>query len=211
MGSLDGRVAIVTGGRTGIGRAIVRAFEAEGATVVAASRRTGTDVRDEKQVRALVRGVHRKHGRIDILVNNAGLKHSKELAKLTPREWAKVVDTNLTGAFLCTREVLPILRKQKRGEIVMISSVYGLDGSAGFGAYAASKHGMMGFSKAVLEEALPHGVRVSCICPGWVGDAAPGDPIPNEEIGRIALFLVTLHPNAVIREIRVDRRRALIV
>jgi NAD(P)-dependent dehydrogenase (short-subunit alcohol dehydrogenase family) len=205
---LEGRVAIVTGGTGRIGRAIVARLRAAGATVVPVSRRTGTDVRDETSVRAMVRDVLRRHKRIDILVNNAGVMVYGRVERMSLRDWARTIETNLTGAFLCSRAVFPHL-KRRGGEIVMMSSVYGKDSSADCGAYSASKYGLMGLARALLEEGLPHGIRVSCVCPGRVREG--GDAIPPAAIAETVFQLVTLHPNAVVHEVRVDRKGALIV
>lgn len=199
---LEGQVAVVTGSATGIGRAIAGLFEREGAEVIVASRRTGFDVTKEADVRRLFA----KLRRVDILVNNAGIMESDVTTKLSLAKWSRVLATNLTGAFLCSRAAFPIMKRRKRGHIVMMSSVCGLDGWEGTAAYSASKHGMMGLAKALLDEGLPHGIKVSCICPGMVRKGG----IPREDVAATALYLVTLSPETVVFEVRVDRKGALI-
>lgn len=199
---LAGQVAVVTGGLTGIGRAIADAFEREGATVHRVSRRTGFDVTSEAQVRRFFA----KLKRLDILVNNAGVMEGGAIGRTSTATWSRVLATNLTGAMLCSRAALPIMKRRKRGLILMMSSVCGLDGWEGTAAYSASKHGMMGLAKALLDEGLPHGVKVSCVCPGMVRKGG----IPHEDVAATALYLATLSPQTVVFEVRVDRRGALI-
>ena len=210
----------MTGGNSGIGRAIAERFAAEGVHVVVASRRAAgagsvrCDVSNEAQVRALVRGVIRRHGRVDILVNNAGIGGAWDrIERVKRRDWDRVMATNLTGAMLCAREVFPHMKKRRRGEIIMISSVCGQDAWEGSGAYSASKHGMQALAKALLDEGLPHGIRTACICPGQVATPMGGRGrtlIRPEDVAAAAWYLATLGPNVVVREIRLDRRAALV-
>jgi 3-oxoacyl-[acyl-carrier protein] reductase len=226
---LDGKVAVVTGGSSGIGRAIAERFGAEGARVVIAARRRAllrrvgarigadairADVTREADVRSLVRRTIGRHGRIDILVNNAGIGGAfARVERTSRRQWERVLATNLTGAFLCSREVFPHMRRAGGGEIVMISSVAGKEAWEGTGTYSASKFGLMGLAGALLDEGLRHGIRVSCLCPGMVDTPLIGRGerglIDPRDIAATALYLVTLGRNALVREVRVDRRAAL--
>jgi 3-oxoacyl-[acyl-carrier protein] reductase len=188
MGLIDGRVSLVTGASRGIGRAIARAFAAEGARVVLAARDAAKlaeavleiqasggqaealalDVADRASVEAGVSGIVARHGRIDHLVNNAGVTRDNLLLRMKDAEWQQVIDTNLTGAFLCTQAVLRPMLKQKSGRIVTITSVVGLGGNAGQANYAASKAGLVGFTKSVAREVASRGITVNAIAPGFI-------------------------------------------
>jgi 3-oxoacyl-[acyl-carrier protein] reductase len=188
MGLLEGRVSLVTGASRGIGRAIAQAFAAEGAHVVLAARDAAKlaeavaeiqakggkaealalDVSDRASVEAGVAQVVAAHGRIDHLVNNAGVTRDNLLLRMKDEEWRQVLDTNLTGAFLCTQAVLKPMLKQKSGRIVTITSVVGLAGNAGQANYAASKAGVIGFTKSVAREVASRGITANAIAPGFI-------------------------------------------
>jgi len=188
MALLDGRVSLVTGASRGIGRAIAAAFAAEGAHVVLAARDAAKlaeavaeiqakggkaealalDVSDRTSVEAGVAHVVAAHGRIDHLVNNAGVTRDNLLLRMKDEEWRQVLDTNLTGAFLCTQAVLKPMLKQKSGRIVSITSVVGLGGNAGQANYAASKAGVIGFTKSVAREVASRGITANAIAPGFI-------------------------------------------
>jgi 3-oxoacyl-[acyl-carrier protein] reductase len=188
MALLEGRVSLVTGASRGIGRAIAAAFAAEGAHVVLAARDTAKlaeavaeiqakggkaealalDVSDRASVEAGVAHVVAAHGRIDHLVNNAGVTRDNLLLRMKDEEWRQVLDTNLTGAFLCTQAVLKPMLKQKSGRIVTITSVVGLGGNAGQANYAASKAGVIGFTKSVAREVASRGITANAIAPGFI-------------------------------------------
>jgi NAD(P)-dependent dehydrogenase (short-subunit alcohol dehydrogenase family) len=179
-------VALVTGGSRGIGRAIVEALAGEGYRVFFASR-TGeysaggppaalaprirgiaADVSRPEQVALLVEQVMGTTGRIDVLVNNAGIGRFAPVDELTYEQWREVLETNLTGAYLCLREVAPIMKQQGSGFVVNIASLAGRHGMAGGAAYNASKFGMVGLSEAAMLDLRPHGVRVTVVLPGSV-------------------------------------------
>ena len=198
MGFLDGKVAVVTGGSRGIGRAIATAFAKEGATVVVAARTSsaagtaaremggkalgiGCDVRHPDQVAALFREVNEAVGGTDVLVNNAGIGIFGPAAEMSPEDWRAVIDTNLSGAFYCCREAIPQMRRRGGGDIVNISSLAGKNPFAGGAAYNASKFGLNGFSEALMMEVRYDGIRVAYVMPGSVatefglGSAAKSD------------------------------------
>jgi 3-oxoacyl-[acyl-carrier protein] reductase len=188
MGLLEGRVSLVTGASRGIGRAIAQAFAAEGAHVVLAARDAtklaeavaeiqakggkaealALDVSDRASVEAGVAQVVAAHGRIDHLVSNAGVTRDNLLLRMKDEEWRQVLDTNLTGAFLCTQAVLKPMLKQRSGRIVTITSVVGLSGNAGQANYAASKAGVIGFTKSVAREVASRGITANAIAPGFI-------------------------------------------
>jgi 3-oxoacyl-[acyl-carrier protein] reductase len=187
MGTLDGRVALVTGASRGIGRAIALALSARGAEVVAAARgdhagavaeeiRTAggraeavsVDVTDKATVDAVVAATLARTGRIDILVNNAGVTRDQLVLRMKRDDWDAVIATNLTGAFTCTQAVLRSMVKQRAGRIINISSVVGEAGNAGQANYAASKAGLIGFTKALALEVASRGVTVNAVAPGLI-------------------------------------------
>jgi 3-oxoacyl-[acyl-carrier protein] reductase len=187
MLDLRDKVAIVTGASRGIGREVALMLAARGARVVAAARgdhAAGTvgaiaaaggraeaaslDVTDSAAVDALVSGALERHGRIDILVNNAGIARDQLLMRMKRDDWDQVIATNLTAAFACTQAVIRPMIKQRAGRIISISSVVGQVGNAGQSNYAASKAGLIGFSKALAREVASRGVTVNVVAPGLI-------------------------------------------
>jgi len=187
MMDLSGRIAIVTGASRGIGRAIAGRLAARGAYVVAAARgenakavadeittaggrseHVALDVTEPGAVAAAVAAVLQRHGRIDILVNNAGITKDQLMLRMKRDDWDAVIGTNLTAAFVLTQAVLKPMLKQRAGRIVSISSVVGQSGNAGQANYAASKAGIIGFSKAVALEVASRGITVNVVAPGLV-------------------------------------------
>ena len=187
MFDLSDKVAIVTGASRGIGRGIAALMAARGAHVVAAARgdhAAGTvaeiqaaggraeaaslDVTDSGAVEAFVAGVLARHGRIDILVNNAGITRDQLMLRMKRDDWDQVMATNLTAAFTCSQAVLKPMIKQRRGRIVSVSSVVGQMGNAGQANYAASKAGLIGFSKALAREVASRSVTVNVVAPGLI-------------------------------------------
>ena len=187
MTDVDGRVAIVTGASRGIGRAVAEQLAAAGCTVVAVARArnaeetvaaitaaggraepASVDVTDADGVSQLVGDVVDRLGRIDVLVNNAGIARDQLLLRLKRSDWDDVLSTNLTGAFTCTQAVLRLMVRQRSGRIITISSVVGQTGNAGQANYAASKAGLIGFTKAVAREVASRGVTMNVVAPGLI-------------------------------------------
>ena len=189
MGVLQGKVALVTGGNGGIGRAIALAFAAEGAKVAVGARNEAkneavatelaeaapdclvrqADVRSEEEVRALVQAAADRWGRIDILVNNAGVAEVALAAATTYESWQRVLDTNLTSAFLCSKHVAPVMIADGRGgKIINLASMYSIFGGFGLAGYAASKGGVVALTKTLAVELAPHNIQVNALAPGWI-------------------------------------------
>ncbi len=187
MFDLTGRVAVVTGASRGIGRAIARGLASQGAVVCAAARGANAaetaaaiveaggraesftvDVTDTASVEGLFGAVIERHGRVDVLVNNAGIARDQLMLRMKREDWDEVLRTNLTGAFTCVQAVLKPMVKQRSGRIVNISSVVGQMGNAGQANYAASKAGLIGFSKALAREVASRNVTVNVVAPGLI-------------------------------------------
>lgn len=186
MGRLDGRVAIVTGGASGMGRACCLGLAKEGATVVVADildagetveevKALGSkglpvhvDVTKEEPTMKMAVSVAGEFGRIDILVNNAGIYPKATFAAMDFSDWKRVLAVDLDGVFLCTKAVYPFMVKQRFGRIVNISSDLVFMGSTQFVHYASAKAGVMGFTNALAAEAGEYGITVNAIAPGLV-------------------------------------------
>jgi len=223
----SGRVAIVTGGGRGIGRAVAVRLAGEGANV-AISYRSNEDAAEEaaeavrgagveceifrgdvaspEDVQALFRGVSDAFGRVDILVNNAGITRDNLMMRMNVGEFDDVLQTNLGGTYLCTRAALRPMIRARWGRIVNISSVVGLVGNAGQANYAASKAGIIGFTKSVAREVAQRGITANAIAPGYVETELTGslseevkarirDQVPvgrfgeAEEVAEVVAFL----------------------
>jgi NAD(P)-dependent dehydrogenase (short-subunit alcohol dehydrogenase family) len=236
MSHLKEQVAVVTGGSSGIGFAIAASLAAEGMDLAIAARDQSrlqkaatqlegaqrrviavqTDVSVGAQVEELVRRTLDAFGRIDLLVNNAGIGLWASISECEEDEWDRVQAVNLKGAFLCTRAVLPVMKRQGSGYIVNIASVAGKTGFGGASAYCASKFGMVGFTESLLEEGVGHHIKATAICPGYVatpmveGASVPlKEMIPPEDIGQLVVGLLHLSPMTVIKEIVVERIGAI--
>jgi 3-oxoacyl-[acyl-carrier protein] reductase len=209
FGSLDGKVALVTGGSRGIGAAISRELAEAGARV-AVNYRAGqeaaetlageigglaaqADVSSSDEVQGLVERVESELGDLDILVNNAGVTRDTLIARMSDEDWETVIDTNLRGTFNTSRAVARKMLRRRSGAIVNLSSVVGVHGNPGQANYAASKAGIIGLTKALARELGSRGVRVNAIAPGYISteltdvlpEAARALILQNTPLGRL--------------------------
>ena len=198
MKLLEGKTAIVTGGTRGIGRGIVRLFAEEGANVVFTARNPAfeeveqeaaafgvrakgftSDASDFAQAEALVEATIAEFGGVDILVNNAGITRDTLLMRMTEEQWDEVLRVNLKSVCNMTKAVQRTMLKQKQGTIVNISSVVGVSGNAGQANYAASKAGIIGFSKSVAKELGARNIRTNVVAPGFI-ETEMTEKLPEE-------------------------------
>jgi len=234
MKLLKGKKAIVTGGGRGIGRAIALAIAEEGCDVAVVSRTQDeldrvvgeigmfgvnglaitADISDPTDVEYVVEKTYEEFGRIDILVNNAGIAIFKPFLELTQDEWDTTMAVNIRGAFLCSQGVAKVMIGQDSGTIINICSSASKKAYVNQMAYVASKHGMLGFSKALALELQPYGIRVHAICPGGVdtkltADARQGTDrsgwMRPEDIAHVAVMLLTMNHRSSIDEIYIRR------
>jgi NAD(P)-dependent dehydrogenase (short-subunit alcohol dehydrogenase family) len=218
MGQLVGKTAIITGAGSGIGKGIARALAQEGAQLILAGRtpatleataeelrRAGahpyvipTDVTDEAQVSALFAQTLQHTGQVDLLVNNAGAFDGGPIEKLSLATWQHVLAVNLTGPFLCTREAMIIMKRQGAGRIINVGSISAQVPRLNSIPYTATKHGLVGLTKAAALEGRDYGVVVSCIHPGNVAterrqaSAATQDQEPMMTPDELAVAVVTM-------------------
>ena len=234
---LKGQVALVTGGGRGIGRAIALHLGRLGATVIVSARTraeivetarliakaggvaraVATDITAETSVRRLFQEILRRHGQLDVLINNAGIGLYGEIATFKADDFARVVATNITGTFLCSRAALGLMMPRRRGYIINIASVVGFRGYALQAAYTAAKHGVLGFTKSLAIEAQPHGIRVSAINPGGVDtamirkarpDLDPAHLLHPDDVAQAIEYLLRLSDRAAVDEIYLRRRKS---
>jgi len=199
---VEDKVALVTGGGRGLGEAISLTLAREGAHVAVAdinlsdaTRVADTikqmdqkaiaikaDVSDETQVKAMVAETMDALGTIDILVNNAGIIYQGPVADMSEEAWDKVLDVNLKSAFLCSREVMPVLKQKKSGKIINLGSLAGKVGGLAVGAnYAVSKAGVICLTKSLAKELAPFGINVNCLAPGVIDTEMTKD-LPREDL-----------------------------
>jgi len=193
---LNGKTAIVTGGTAGIGKAIALKLAKQGARVAVFGQNESrgeevakllgngslfikTDISSLKEVEQSVQEVLKQFGTVDILVNNAGITRDGLLLKMTEEDWDQVIDTNLKSCFNTCKVLVRQFLKAKKGKIINVSSVVGLTGNSGQANYAASKAGVIGFTKALAQEIASRGINVNCIAPGYI--ATPMTEILTEE------------------------------
>tara|TARA_B100000427_G_scaffold49819_1_gene37773 strand:+ start:12077 stop:12796 length:720 start_codon:yes stop_codon:yes gene_type:complete len=222
--NLSGQIALVTGGGTGIGKAIAKAILAEGAKVIIVGRKEEIlkeaqaelgsdiemmtcDVTQEEQVKKVYENIMSNHGKIDILINNAGMAAKAKSYEMSYDLWKKVVDVNLNGAFLCAREAMKIMVNQKSGRIINIGSISGQMSRPENAPYTATKFAIEGLTRALALDGRDHGVAVSVIHPGnaatniWKGREEISEReglIPLEDLGKLAVTMLTMSPNVNI-------------
>jgi NAD(P)-dependent dehydrogenase (short-subunit alcohol dehydrogenase family) len=210
MGGLDGKVAIVTGGAQGIGAAIARGLEAEGATVVVAdlSPPEGgirADVSSEEDVARMVADARDRHGRIDILVNNAGLYASLEMRAFTEiplDEWRRVMDVNVASMFLTCRAVVPLMREQGGGKIVNISSGTPFRGVPFLLHYVTSKGAIVALTRALAKELGKDAIHVNCVAPGFtMSDGVKSHPEVVEKLRDVSVAARTIQRDQVPEDV----------
>lgn len=231
---LDGKVALVSGASSGIGAACVRALAAEGASFILTARReerlrallaeisrlgargeaVAGDARDEETARRAVGTAVKTYGRLDILINNAGVGNYKNLVDTSADEYDEMMDSNMRTTFLFARHAVPVMRAQKSGTILMISSMAGVYGFAGEAVYCATKFAQVGFAQGLDRELRPDGIRVGAICPGGVktefaigkGRTAEGvarsEMLEAEDVAGAVLLACTLPARARIIEVQ---------
>jgi 3-oxoacyl-[acyl-carrier protein] reductase len=199
MGLLDSKIALVTGAGRGIGKEISLTFAREGADVVCLdldfesasstakeieklgkrSMALKCDVSDLSEVEEVFKSALDKFGKIDILVNNAGITRDNLLLRMSEEEWDLVLKVNLKGAFNCCKAIIKHMMKQRSGKIINIASIIGLIGNVGQTNYAASKGGLIAFTKALAKELAPRNINVNAIAPGFIKTAMT-DALPDE-------------------------------
>ena len=166
---LHGKVAIVTGGASGIGAATAQLFEQAGAKVAILDIATGCDVTDEKAVLRALGDVEKQYGGVDILVNSAGRAVRKAATELTGEEWDQVLDLNLKATFICARSAMPYMKKRGGGSIVNLASIMGFSGGIFPNAsYQASKGGVVNLTRSLALEWAPDNIRVNAVAPTFV-------------------------------------------
>jgi NAD(P)-dependent dehydrogenase (short-subunit alcohol dehydrogenase family) len=216
---LTGKIALVTGGGTGIGKTIAKAILAEGAKVIIIGRTKSKlkeaqtemgigidimvcDITDEIQVDKVYENIKDKYGKLDILINNAGTSFKEKAYELKYESWKKVIDVNLNGAFLCARGAMRLMVSKKSGRIINIGSISGQMSRALNAPYTASKFGIEGLTRAFALDGRDHGIAVSVIHPGNVAtDIISKEEIPTrekegfvllEDLGKLAVTMLTI-------------------
>jgi NAD(P)-dependent dehydrogenase (short-subunit alcohol dehydrogenase family) len=220
MSRLQDRVAIITGASSGIGAAVARAFAGEGAKVILAARRADrlsslvtqieasggtaiaqeTDVSDEADVERLFSVAHARFGRLDLLVNSAGIADHTPTDELSYARWRQIIDTNLTGTFLCARAALRMMKPQKRGRIINIGSISAYSPRPNSIGYTSSKFAIDGMTRSLALDGRPYGITVCVLHPGsTVTELVPGmgerplsQSMPADHVAQIATLMASL-------------------
>ena len=224
MGQLDGKVAIITGGNRGIGKAIAKGFAAEGARLTIAARDAAlltqtaeelrnsgakvlavpTDVTDEEQIKTLFEKAMNEYDRLDILVNNAGAFDGGPIDELSTEAWDKVIGVNLRAPFLCSREAVRIMKAQgEGGRIINVGSISAHRVRPNSAPYSSSKFGIWGLTQVTALEGRPHGITASCLQPGNTlvervqnRPQPPSEPMMDvDDLAQAAVLMATLPPN----------------
>ncbi|MEX5567293.1 SDR family oxidoreductase [Pseudomonas syringae] len=226
---LKGKTAVITGAGRGIGRATALALAKEGCNIVLAAieadqveavavevRALGvkalavqTDVQHKSQVDALAQAAFKEFGAVDILVNNAGVAIHNPIPKIKEEDWDWMMAINLKGTFLCTQAFFQHMCDRRTGHVVNIVSRAGKVASAKFGAYAASKFGMLGFTQTTDAEGIEFGVKATAVCPGAVDTQQRSENhvddqsmlLQPEDVADYVAFIVTRHPRVYIGEV----------
>lgn len=191
MAGIQGRIALITGASQGIGRACALALAAGGASVALCARNEEKlgrvageiqeqggqaaafrmDVSSEEEIKSAIKAATERFGKIDILVNNAGITHDSLLLRMKRADWESVLQTNLTGPYLCTQAVIGSMLRQRWGRIINITSIFGQIGQVGQANYSASKAGMIGFTMAMAREVASRNITVNAVAPGYIETA----------------------------------------
>lgn len=227
MTDLQGKTAIVTGASRGIGRTVAAALAAHGVHVMLAARSGSqlsevrqqivsaggiasvhiTDVTDEASVEGMVHETLRQFGTVDMLINNAGVGIFAPVATMTSAQFDLMMNANLRGVFLCSRAVLPVMKRQQSGDIITIASLAGKNSFVGGAVYSASKWGVIGFSRSLMLEVRDDHIRVITLAPGSVntgfGDKERNDAtiIQPQDVAETVLFALSMPAHVNVSEI----------
>jgi NADP-dependent 3-hydroxy acid dehydrogenase YdfG len=206
--NVEGKVVVITGASSGLGEATAKILSAQGGTVVLGARRVdriqalakelttaggkalavATDVADRQQVKNLVDAAVEAHGRVDVMINNAGLMPQALLERLQVDEWERMIDVNLKGVLYGIAAALPIMKQQKSGHFINVSSVAGHKVGPGFAVYAATKFAVRALTEGLRQEVKPYNIRTTVISPGAVATELPNSVTDPEAADRIRKF-----------------------